>query len=1773
MNSPSKLLITSLMLLFSVLMLGFLSIQFLNPNSFTKLLSYITEEQNSKLPVYRGQVSKNKPISDTNQNVFELELQQNKFRNEYKSNAPKAVSSFTENSYLSKNLLAGNNLNPSHPNNWNYQQQPNDGYQTVSKSRKKRPNSKDVLNRNIASNLELNPSDLKRLLNANRKMLLENSDMNILSNTNNREELPIAPNDPGVPVGEGVIGLIVFALLYVILKNTTSLKLGKSIYIVTFLLISVKSFADGTFTVGANGNYVTLSSAISDLNDGQITGNIVLQITSDISETDSITINSSGTGACSYSSIRIEPTGGKRNITSSVAGYMLVLDGADYVTIDGINTAGDSLNLISIATGANTGVLKFKNDATNNTVTNCSIKSNSTESSTGLVMFGLGASSGNNGNTISNCNIGPYDQNLPLVGIYSVGLSSSAVNSNTIQNCRIHDIASPTAGAKIGIHLYDNNRDWEIVDNSFYFTDTVSLADESNLYMILIESAQGSTISGNYMGGSEPLCAGNPALLTGKITRFYGILGSTRMSGLADADLVSISNNTIQNIRIESVSTSVGNSENPRFAGIKLEKGRVEIRNNLIGSNTTEASIDILNNSSSTCYVIGIYSGYSNNGTNYQAERIINNQISGIRMSATSNKAYYFKGIVIYQKANQLENLSNNTIGSSSLANSIQILSGAMGSYGLFCNIWNISDSVKIKNNRVSNFAINQKSGFNSSFYGYYFSNNYCTAGVEVDSCVFVNLDAKTNSAGNVSVTGMKTNDYEYGSTSLNHFSMNNIQSISHITGMSLDGAISVKNSIIKNLNGNGLYGMDYYAYGFNSERFYNPEIANNLIVLGENNANDISIQGLSFYLDDMMMYIMNDFVVDFYHNSFVVTGSSSGRRNNTFAAQNNGYGYSSQSIMEANFTNNLFYNDRSSTGDVSTKYFGLYSYSYNNTLNYASNLYFSENGVAINNNGTNYSSTPISGEGGHSNCVIVDPEFSDLTSADLDDFRPTIDLDGDSISAFDLTNEARTEFYTLGALQQIADYYWNATATDDYETDTNWTDSKIARNNSNLIVQSVADKNLALDQNRIFKKIDFGSNSHRVKIELGNYDLTVDSISNPSTDNYIKVMGNGKLNIRIPAGKTKLFPIGINAYSPVTITNNTGSESVFSISLLDSVTNDGARTGQLLSNFRVKKTILLSSTGANSGDGYTLKLDWNPNDASNVNNPQFFEYNESLGTWKKTSGTTASSTNSATLTGYTGSATKFFVGSLEELNWDGSAYNGNPSAPDFFTNLTVDGDNLTTSGIVANNLTVNAGRKISHTSGTDKILGDFVLKSTDNAGNAQLLATSATTVAGQTILEKTFSGGKWYFLSLPFEVSANRIFKVVNGIETQASWGDAFEGAYVAGRDLYVAEYDTYNRDLQSSGSPNLDGAGLYWKNIDSQTIEANKGYIVALDGNDPLTFRFKSAVNAASVNALGVNKTIDKSATSAQSVNHSWNLVGNPYLSGFDLKDATNHKPYYLYDGSTYKTILGDLSDEDAERQMQSFTAFFCQAFDASSTVNFNASGKLFKAPSIVESPDYQIIKLGLSEINSGKVQDAVRFRVGSQFADTYILGEDAVKMASMDASVPQIYTNYQGLDLSVNSLSEIRRELNLKMYIPSNGRYKVELLLADYAKEVGKMEILDKHDNSIHSLSEINPLTFEATKGISDRFTLLLAPKDITEMNNSAENELKISVYSNLLLIDGLKEPSHIVVTDLNGKTIYSESNVSGEKNFRIENESVVILKIRNNSQQLVRKINLL
>jgi hypothetical protein len=223
---------------------------------------------------------------------------------------------------------------------------------------------------------------------------------------------------------------------------------------------------NGVYTVGAGGNYTTLTAAVADYNTKCMTGPVTFSLTDATypSETFPITINQNA-DASAVNTLTIKPAVGiVPTISGSTITAIIKLNGADYVTIDGSNNGTTTRDLT--ITNTNTGTASVviwnasasaSNGASDNTFKNMIIVGNApTTTVAGIV---TGSTSGtltiadtpNNRIVIKNNAISKVQ-----VGIAMQGASAKDMLGEVTQNTIGSSVATDYIG-KQGMFFSNSN--------------------------------------------------------------------------------------------------------------------------------------------------------------------------------------------------------------------------------------------------------------------------------------------------------------------------------------------------------------------------------------------------------------------------------------------------------------------------------------------------------------------------------------------------------------------------------------------------------------------------------------------------------------------------------------------------------------------------------------------------------------------------------------------------------------------------------------------------------------------------------------------------------------------------------------------------------------------------------------------------------------------------------------------------------------------------------------------------------------------------------------------------------------------------------------------------------------------------------------------------------------------------------------------------------------------------------------------------------------------
>ena len=966
------------------------------------------------------------------------------------------------------------------------------------------------------------------------------------------------------------------------------------IYFLLLLAFPTSLLAQTTVTVGTSGEeYLTLKEAFDDINAGGIKGVIILQIIDNTDETTTAVLNASGTGAASYTSILIYPTGSGYSISGSVNGPLIDLNGADNVTFDGrVDHTGSAKDLVisntSTSNSPGTSTIRFINDATSNIVKYCTLKGSSTDAASGIIFFSLtSGTTGNDGNTIQNNNItNSADGYRPLNVIYSSGTASKENSGNIIQDNYIYNFFNKGTASN-GINLDANTTTWTISGNSFYETASfVPTASFDYNVLLINNTGTGFTITGNSIGGQAVSCGGSAWTKTSAYDNTFIAIYLNVGTGTAS----NVQNNTVQNFAWSN-STVVAKN----WTGIQVAGGDVNIgtgTGNTIGAATLTGSITVTGGATNT-NVYGI--NIAGSGTvNCQ-----NNIIGSITAANSAATATNFYGI--NSTCNGTVTISSNNIGSSVTSSSINassISSGANPQVVFGINNTG-SGTITINSNTISKLT-----------------NGTTNTGTTRRG--LINGISSSSSSG----TNTISNNTIYDLTIAN---ANNAQyNTASLCGISLVGAISrtVSGNIIYNLSNtrtsfggyiNGLYFEGIFGTGTN---VVNGNFIHSLTVdVSTTSAKICGIQiyaGATTYSNNIIslggntqttIYGIYETGVsgnnnNLYFNTVYIGGSVASGSNKTYAL------YSAVTTNSRDFRNNVLVSTRSTTGG-SHFHYAAYISTTGGTITCDYNDYYaSGTGNELGYYGSDKDALPIV-DNQDANSYAIDPVFATYPSppgTTATDYKIGVDFIGVSGAGIPTTDYGLNTRYnpTMGAWERAVNK-WKGASSNDWNTAGNWTANQLPfGNNINIIFDASPVNHLYMDANHSVNNITNGSskklvtNGKQLTIK-GNLTFTsgaqIDATSASSTLVYAGASAQTIDANNFVSGKT------IN----LTIDNTPG------VTLNTDFTVDNALTINSGKHLTVSAGKLLTVTGSltNSAgnSGLVIKSDAYGNDGKLINN------------------------------------------------------------------------------------------------------------------------------------------------------------------------------------------------------------------------------------------------------------------------------------------------------------------------------------------------------------------------------------------------------------------------------------------------------------------------------------------------------------------------------------------------------------------------------------------
>jgi len=217
---------------------------------------------------------------------------------------------------------------------------------------------------------------------------------------------------------------------------------------------NIGSSLNSSITVGSGGDYPTLTGTgglFEAINNGGLAANTIAEIISTpITETGAVALNAVAYGCTPNRTLTIRPQAGMAAVLSGTSGAavsaLVKLNGADYVTIDGLNTGGASLLIENTSVTDGTAVIWLasqgdNNGATNNIIRNISIKAGVNMATAATATYGIVIAGNTLSGSLSSISAGDDNDNNRIegntitkvrYGLYIRGGSTTDPNMGTV---------------------------------------------------------------------------------------------------------------------------------------------------------------------------------------------------------------------------------------------------------------------------------------------------------------------------------------------------------------------------------------------------------------------------------------------------------------------------------------------------------------------------------------------------------------------------------------------------------------------------------------------------------------------------------------------------------------------------------------------------------------------------------------------------------------------------------------------------------------------------------------------------------------------------------------------------------------------------------------------------------------------------------------------------------------------------------------------------------------------------------------------------------------------------------------------------------------------------------------------------------------------------------------------------------------------------------------------------------------------------------------------
>ena len=303
----------------------------------------------------------------------------------------------------------------------------------------------------------------------------------------------------------------------------------------------------------------------------------------------------------------------------------------------------------------------------------------------------------------------------------------------------------------------------------------------------------------------------------------------------------------------------------------------------------------------------------------------------------------------------------------------------------------------------------------------------------------------------------------------------------------------------------------------------------------------------------------------------------------------------------------------------------------------------------------------------------------------------------------------------------------------------------------------------------------------------------------------------------------------------------------------------------------------------------------------------------------------------------------------------------------------------------------VNPGGGLIVDGDKDQTADDIHLKA--DASNWATIIAKANVDAKRIFIDITIEANRWHFFCFPFDIKRSNI---------------KCDGNFV------FRYYDGKVRAEKGKGG---------WTDLPAteEYLKAGKGYIFQASASCTLSIMIEKEKFGKLPNVRFDCNLEANASTNEQDA--SWNFVGNPFTSFFDLNDMGYNAPVTRWNGSGYEAVRPG----DDDYIFHPYEAFFVQRPTGSSSIEFDPEHRMTqigsnnrktenakKALKRQLNPERLLVNLAITD---GKNTDKTRVVFNQTKSNKYEMDCDAAKFESSTSAVQLYSIEAQGGKMAIN------------------------------------------------------------------------------------------------------------------------------------------------------------